>query len=169
MAAGHQTGVLPGEEPPRESSPYVELDRAMWSRLASETDLEHSRLTQEEVSRLRGIGDALDLQEIRDVYLPLSRLLSLRVSSASTLHRQQEAFLHREVPPRTPFVIGLAGSVGPYPRGRPGKRAGTSTCRSTRPVTSAQNAAPMPRTVTPEAATTRQAAAGSRSCFQTAR
>lgn len=98
----------PGDDTSRETSPYVELDRATWAKLASETE---SPLTAEETVRLRGIGDALDLDEIRDVYLPLSRLLSLRVSSAAQLHRAQEAFLHRRVPPRTPFVIGLAGSV----------------------------------------------------------
>ncbi len=102
------THGAPGEETPRESSPYVELDRATWAMLASETE---SPLTNDEVLRLRGIGDQLDLAEIRDVYLPLSRLLSLRVSAATQLHRAQQEFLHGLTPPRTPFVIGLAGSV----------------------------------------------------------
>ena len=48
---------------------------------------------------------------MRQVYLPLSRLLSLRVKAARRLHRKQEEFLHQPQPPRTPFVIGLAGSV----------------------------------------------------------
>ena len=48
---------------------------------------------------------------MQQVYLPLSRLLSLYVGAAGELHREQEAFLHRRTPPRTPFVIGLAGSV----------------------------------------------------------
>ncbi len=48
---------------------------------------------------------------MQEVYLPLSRLLSLYVKSAGNLHRQQEDFLHQRTPPRTPFVIGLAGSV----------------------------------------------------------
>ena len=60
---------------------------------------------------LRGLGDQLDLREIEQVYLPLSRLLSLYVAANSRLHREQEEFLHRVTPPRTPFVIGLAGSV----------------------------------------------------------
>ena len=47
----------------------------------------------------------------RQVYLPLSRLLSLYVESAGRLHQQQEEFLQHEHPPRTPFVIGIAGSV----------------------------------------------------------
>ena len=65
----------------------------------------------DEITRLRGLGDALDLREVEEVYLPISRLLSLYVEAAGRLHREQEAFLHQPTPPRTPFVIGLAGSV----------------------------------------------------------
>ncbi len=92
----------------REVSPYIELDRDAWAALAPQTE---SPLTPEEIRRLRGLGDALDLDEVLQVYLPLSRLLSLYVGAAGDLHREQEAFLHRRTPPRTPFVIGLAGSV----------------------------------------------------------
>jgi type I pantothenate kinase len=91
-----------------ESSPYVELDRGAWAALAQETK---SPLSPDEVRHLRGLGDQLDLREVEQVYLPLSRLLSKYVEAASRLHREQEEFLHRQQPPRTPFVIGLAGSV----------------------------------------------------------
>jgi type I pantothenate kinase len=102
---GAQTGPDDGR---RESSPYVELDRTAWAALANSST---TPLTAEEIARLRGLGDALDLEEIEHVYLPLSRLLSLYVESAGRLHRQQEEFLDQPQPPRTPFVIGLAGSV----------------------------------------------------------
>ena len=92
----------------RESSPYIELDRDAWAALAPQTE---NPLTAEEIQQLRGLGDALDLHEVQEVYLPISRLLSLYVASAGALHREQEDFLHRRTPPRTPFVIGLAGSV----------------------------------------------------------
>jgi len=92
----------------REPSPYIELDRAAWAALAEETE---TPLSPEEIQRLRGLGDELDLEEVREVYLPLSRMLSLYVESAGNLHRRQEDFLHQPTPPRTPFVIGLAGSV----------------------------------------------------------
>ena len=82
----------------REPSPYVELDRDTWASLASE---ETTHLSAEEVERLRGFGEALDLDEVRQVYLPLSRLLSLRVRAAQRLHRKQEEFLQRPQPPRT--------------------------------------------------------------------
>jgi type I pantothenate kinase len=91
-----------------EASPYVELERAAWAELAGTAE---TALTPDEVARLRGLGDQLDLREIEQVYLPLSRLLSLYVAANSRLHREQEEFLHRVTPPRTPFVIGLAGSV----------------------------------------------------------
>jgi type I pantothenate kinase len=102
-------GAQPGsDDVKRESSPYVELDRAAWAALANSTA---SPLTADEITQLRGLGDALDLEEVEQVYLPLSRLLSLYVESAGRLHRQQEEFLDQPQPPRTPFVIGLAGSV----------------------------------------------------------
>ena len=93
---------------PHETSPYVELDRAAWAALGTSAE---APLTQEEVAQLRGLGEQLDLHEIEQVYVPLSRLLSLYVASASRLHHEQEEFLHRRTPPRTPFVIGVAGSV----------------------------------------------------------
>jgi type I pantothenate kinase len=92
----------------RESSPYVELDRAAWAALGAVTE---QPLTEEEIARVRGLGDELDLAEVEQVYLPLSQLLSLYVTSAGALHRAQEQFLARPQPPRTPFVIGVAGSV----------------------------------------------------------
>ncbi len=91
-----------------ESSPYLELSREAWAKLATETEIP---LSAEEVMRLQGLGDAIDLTEVEEVYLPLSRMLSLYVSAAAKLHREQEAFLHRRTPPHTPFVIGVAGSV----------------------------------------------------------
>src|SRR6476661_711529 len=97
-----------GREPNGEPTPYVELDREAWAALGEQFQ---QPLSADEVARLRGLGDQLDLEEVRQVYLPLSRLLSLRVKAARRLHRKQEEFLHRPQPPRTPFVIGLAGSV----------------------------------------------------------
>ena len=97
-----------GGDAHHELSPYIELDRSAWASLA---DVVEAPLTEAEVRALRGLGDQLDLQEVRDVYLPISRLLSMYVESAGRLHRDQEQFLHQATPPRTPFVIGLAGSV----------------------------------------------------------
>ena len=88
-------------------SPYVELDRAAWARLRDHHPL---NLTQADVTRLRGLGERLDLAEVEQVYLPLSRLLNFYVGATSGLHRITTDFLG-ERPERTPFVIGVAGSV----------------------------------------------------------
>jgi type I pantothenate kinase len=91
-----------------DETPYVELAREAWAALGARFQ---KPLSTEEIVRLRGLGDHLDLDEVQQVYLPLSKLLSLRVEAARRLHHAQEEFLHQPQPPRTPFVIGLAGSV----------------------------------------------------------
>ena len=88
-------------------SPYVELDRAAWSRLRENHPMS---LTSDDVTRLRGLGDPIDMQEIEDIYLPISRLLNYYVGAIGGLHDVTSEFLG-ESPPRTPFVIGVAGSV----------------------------------------------------------
>lgn len=88
-------------------SPYVDLDRAAWSRLSGSTPLP---LTDDDVVRLRGLGDPIDLAEVDTVYRPLSRLLNLYITASSGLNIATAEFL-RESLPRTPYVIGVAGSV----------------------------------------------------------
>ena len=88
-------------------SPFVELDRQTWSRLAAQME---QPLNEEDVFRLRGLGDPLDMKEVREVYLPLSRLLHLYVEAAGQLHAATTTFLGENTQ-RTPFVIGVAGSV----------------------------------------------------------
>ncbi|WP_081738123.1 type I pantothenate kinase [Arthrobacter sp. H41] len=92
---------------PETFTPFVELDRQMWSRLSNEIT---SPLNSEDIQRLRGLGDALNLDEVREVYLPLSRLLNLYIAAAGELHSATNTFLG-ETTRRTPFVIGVAGSV----------------------------------------------------------
>jgi type I pantothenate kinase len=94
-----------------EASPYVELERADWARLSAARPDAPSVLSGDELDRVRGLGDALDLDEVQQVYVPLTELLSLHVRHAGLLHRATERFLERPQPEPTPFVIGIAGSV----------------------------------------------------------
>jgi type I pantothenate kinase len=94
--------------PSEDLSPYVELDRSAWAGLAESMPLP---LSADEVERLRGLGDFLDLDEVSDVYLPISRLLSLYVRHVGALHRDTVEFFGQSPAARTPFVIGIAGSV----------------------------------------------------------
>ena len=88
-------------------SPYRQIDRAEWARLAGGIE---QPLTETEVVQLRGIGDRLDLREVAEVYLPLSRLLSLYARATRRLGADTSEFLG-ESDATTPFVIGVAGSV----------------------------------------------------------
>lgn len=92
----------------RDSSPYVELDVAAWSRLRAATPL---TLDAADLARLLGLGERIDLQEVADVYLPLSRLLNLYVAASARLHAATATFLGDTAGGRTPYVIGIAGSV----------------------------------------------------------
>src|SRR5258707_9113995 len=67
-------------------------------------------LTPDEVVRLRSVHDRLDIAEIEEIYLPLSRLLSLHVAATQTLFLAQQRFLVTE-DAKMPYVIGVAGSV----------------------------------------------------------
>lgn len=86
---------------------YREVGRSEWARLAPGIP---NPLTETEVVQLRGIGDRLDLTEVREVYLPLSRLLSTYAENTKRLGAETAAFLG-EADSTTPFVVGVAGSV----------------------------------------------------------
>jgi type I pantothenate kinase len=92
----------------RDLSPYVELRREQWRELRRATPL---TLTLDELVRLRGLGDPVDLDEVVDVYLPLSRLISLRVAARQRLYADTTSFLGENATRQVPFVIGIAGSV----------------------------------------------------------
>ena len=89
------------------SSPFVDFDRNAWARLGAATPLP---LTAHELEQVRSLGDFVDLDEVRQVYLPLSRLLTLHVQEGGRLYRAYRNFLGGTTA-RTPFVIGIAGSV----------------------------------------------------------
>ena len=67
-------------------------------------------LTSEEVTRLRSLHDRLDIREVEDIYLSLSRLLSLYVAATQRLFRAQERFLGTD-DIKMPFIIRVAGPV----------------------------------------------------------
>ena len=89
------------------NSPFVEVSRKDWAELAPSTRLD---LTESELAGLRGLGDRLDMNEVDDVYMPLSRLLSIYASGTQNLHRATSNFLGERAA-STPFIIGIAGSV----------------------------------------------------------
>ena len=88
-------------------TPFEEISREDWARLSRQTPLP---LSEEDVTRLRGLGDRVDLREVDAVYRPISRLLNIQVAAAQALRRSREDFLDQHQH-RTPYIIGVAGSV----------------------------------------------------------
>ncbi|MGO2994915.1 MAG: type I pantothenate kinase [Brachybacterium alimentarium] len=88
-------------------TPFEEIPREDWARLSRQTPLP---LVEADVTRLRGLGERIDLQEVDAVYRPISRLLNIQVAAAQTLRRAREDFL-AQPQQRTPYIIGVAGSV----------------------------------------------------------
>jgi type I pantothenate kinase len=90
-----------------EVSPYRIFSRAEWAALREDTPM---TLAPPEVAALRSVHDRLDMAEVEEIYLPLSRLLSMYVAATQRLFRVQQNFLGTE-DSKVPYVIGIAGSV----------------------------------------------------------
>jgi len=88
-------------------SPYRTFSRAEWAALRADTPM---TLTDEEVTRLRSLHDRLDMTEVEEIYLPLSRLLSLYVAATQRLFIVQQHFLGT-ADAKVPYIIGVGGSV----------------------------------------------------------
>jgi type I pantothenate kinase len=90
-----------------EVSPYRAFSRAEWAALRADTPM---TLGPGEVATLRSVHDRLDMKEVEEIYLPLSRLLSMYVAASQRLFRVQQSFLGTE-DSKVPYVVGVAGSV----------------------------------------------------------
>ena len=86
---------------------YTNFSRDEWARLRDTTPL---TLSEADLSELQGLNEQLSLQEVVEVYLPLSRLLNLHVAATRELERVTDRFLGKTVA-RNPYILGVAGSV----------------------------------------------------------
>jgi type I pantothenate kinase len=86
---------------------YRAFTRQQWAALRAHTPL---TLSTTELAQLRGVYEVVSLEEVVDVFLPLSRLLNLHISARYQFRGIESQFLDRPSTPQ-PFIIGLAGSV----------------------------------------------------------
>jgi type I pantothenate kinase len=94
--------------PTEKYSPYLFFSAEEWAKFRADTPL---TLTEEEIRRLRSLNDPVDLEEVKRIYLSMSRLLSAHVEASQLLFRQRRAFFNVGDVAKTPFIIGIAGSV----------------------------------------------------------
>ncbi|MBK9083652.1 MAG: type I pantothenate kinase [Rhizobiales bacterium] len=90
-----------------ELSPYLRFTREEWAMLRADTPL---TLGADDIHRLQSLNDPLSLDEVIEIYLPLSRLLSLYVAAAQGLYKATQRFLGA-ADGKMPYIIGVAGSV----------------------------------------------------------
>ena len=93
---------------PSDYSPYRFFSAERWAEFRADTPL---TLTEDEVERLRSLNDPVDLDEVRRIYLSLSRLLYAHVEASRLLFDQRKRFLSLPDATKSPFIIGIAGSV----------------------------------------------------------
>ena len=89
-------------------SPYRLFKASRWAEFRAGTPL---TLSAAEVERLRSLDDPIDLEEVRRIYLALSRLLSSHVEASQLLFAQRKQFLNVDDAVKTPYIIGIGGSV----------------------------------------------------------
>lgn len=95
--------------PTAKYSPYLFFSAEEWAKFRADTPL---TLSEEEIRRLRSLNDPVDLEEVKRIYLSMSRLLSAHVEASQLLFRQRRVFFNvAEDVAKTPFIIGIAGSV----------------------------------------------------------
>ena len=88
-------------------SPYRVFNRDEWARLRADTPM---TLKESELEQLSGLIEELSVEEVEEIYLPMSRLLNLYVAAAQRLHSVSSSFLGR-TDSKVPFIIGVGGSV----------------------------------------------------------
>ncbi|MGN6486721.1 MAG: type I pantothenate kinase [Devosia sp.] len=90
-----------------ELQPYHQFSKAEWANFRAD---EPMTLDASDIQRLRALTDPISLEEAEQVYLPLSRLISLYVEATQELHRASTRFLGADGR-KVPYIIGVAGSV----------------------------------------------------------
>lgn len=88
-------------------SPFISYSREEWSKLRNSTPM---TIDEEDLATIRGINEKISINEIEEVYLPLSRLLNLYYSASKGLYDVRRTFLGSNGR-KVPYVIGIAGSV----------------------------------------------------------
>lgn len=88
-------------------SPYLQFTRKEWCKFRHDTPL---TLNESDLEKLQGVNEVVSLQEVEEIYLPLSRLLNLYVTATQSLYQVSSEFLGKP-DPKVPYLIGVAGSV----------------------------------------------------------
>src|SRR5690606_6512748 len=87
--------------PTERYSPYRIFSAERWAEFRADTPL---TLTEDEVRRLSSMYEPIDLDEVRRIYLSMSRLLSAHVETSQRLFDQRKVFFNASDAVKTPFI-----------------------------------------------------------------
>lgn len=86
---------------------YKKFSPTSWTELKHVND---SLMSERELDDLLGIGVSMDLEEVRDIYLPIAELIVINIKSSQELNKEIHAFF-KSKKSNLPYIIGVAGSV----------------------------------------------------------
>ena len=86
---------------------FEKINRETWQNLHRKTT---PPLSQTELNSIKSFNDRINLQDVRDVYLPLTNLIGIYKRSKEDLAFSKGIFLQK-TSERQPFIIGVSGSV----------------------------------------------------------
>lgn len=86
---------------------FEKISRKTWQNLHRKTT---PPLTQKELNSIKSFNDKISLQDVTDVYLPLTNLIQIYKRSKEDLAFSKGIFLQK-ASKRQPFIIGVSGSV----------------------------------------------------------
>ncbi len=88
-------------------TPFLSFSREQWADLRKSVPL---KLTEQDLKPLLGFNEALSLNEVSTIYLPLTRLINYYIEENLRRQTVLNRFLGVQNP-KVPYIIGIAGSV----------------------------------------------------------
>ena len=86
---------------------FEKISRHTWQNLHRK---KNPPLTESELNSIKSFNDQISMQDVTDVYLPLTNLIQIYKRSKEDLAFSKGIFLQKEIK-RQPFIIGVSGSV----------------------------------------------------------
>ncbi|MGT2865874.1 type I pantothenate kinase [Streptococcus fryi] len=86
---------------------FEKINRDCWKKLKQDT---LPLLTEAELNSIKSLNDKIDIQDVKEIYLPLISLIEIYKKSQENLSFSKSIFLKKHTENR-PFIIGISGSV----------------------------------------------------------
>lgn len=86
---------------------FETIDRQTWRNLHRRTT---PPLTSEELESVKSFNDQISLQDVTDIYLPLTSLIRIYKKASDDLSFSKSLFIQEKIR-QLPFIIGVSGSV----------------------------------------------------------